>query len=233
MRVIASLLASAIGCVAHAGSPLVAELFTSQGCNSCPPAEEWLGELAQERQVIALAFHVQYWDDLGWVDRFGIPEAAGRQTGYVRSLQLISGFTPQLVLDARRSLLGSDRLQTRLAISVMQAAAEHGANPVVTQRDGQLHIVVPTGPSSANAEVLLLPLLSQARTAIGRGENGGRTLHEFNIVRAVRRLGLWKGAPAQFNVALASLPKEADRVAVLVQDLHQGAIHGASLTMLR
>ena len=79
--------------------PAVVELFTSEGCSSCPPAETYIGELAQRRDVLALAFHVDYWDDLGWRDRFGLPEAVQRQRAYAKSLRLASVYTPQAVID--------------------------------------------------------------------------------------------------------------------------------------
>src|ERR1700722_15426978 len=96
--------------LAHAQSrPAVVELFTSEGCNSCPPAEAYIGELAQRRDVLALAFHVDYWDDLGWRDRFGLPEAVQRQNVYATTLRLSSVYTPQVVIDGQRDFVGGDR----------------------------------------------------------------------------------------------------------------------------
>src|SRR6201995_2442008 len=91
------------------GSPTVIELFTSEGCSSCPPADALLGELAKQPNVIPIAFHVDYWDGPAWRDRFAIPEAARRQDRYVQKLGLSSGFTPQAVIDGRASYVGSDR----------------------------------------------------------------------------------------------------------------------------
>src|SRR4030088_1641066 len=88
--------------------PAVVELFTSEGCSSCPPAGTYIGELAQRHDVLALAFHVDYWDDLGWRDRFGLPEAAQRQRGYAKSLRLSSVYTPQVVIDGQDNFVGSD-----------------------------------------------------------------------------------------------------------------------------
>src|ERR1700682_3460150 len=88
--------------------PAVVELFTSEGCSSCPPAEAYVGELAQRRDVLALTFHVDYWDDLGWRDRFGLPEAVERQRTYAKSLRLSSVYTPQVVIDGQGNFIGSD-----------------------------------------------------------------------------------------------------------------------------
>jgi hypothetical protein len=99
--ILAGLASSAVtAAFAAAAMPIVAELYTSQGCNSCPPADALLGELTREPDVIALAFHVQYWDGLGWSDRFGMPDAARRQNLYVQQRQLRGAFTPQLMLNA-------------------------------------------------------------------------------------------------------------------------------------
>src|SRR6202051_3057339 len=98
-------------CAAHAHAqlrPAVLELYTSEGCSSCPPAEAHVGELAQRPDVLALAFHVDYWDDLGWRDRFGLPESVQRQRIYARSLGLSSVYTPQSIIDGRADIVGSD-----------------------------------------------------------------------------------------------------------------------------
>src|SRR5258708_29910268 len=88
--------------------PAVVELFTSQGCSSCPPADAYIGELTQRRDVLALTFHVDYWDDLGWRDRFGLPDAVHRQRAYAKVLRLSSVYTPQLVIDGQDNFVGSD-----------------------------------------------------------------------------------------------------------------------------
>src|SRR3984885_15707161 len=89
--------------------PTVVELYTSEGCNSCPPAEAQIGKLAKHDDIIALAFHVGYWDDLGWRDRFELPEAVQRQRAYAKALRLSSVYTPQVVIDGQKDFVGSDR----------------------------------------------------------------------------------------------------------------------------
>jgi hypothetical protein len=213
--------------------PIVAELYTSQGCNSCPPADALLGELAREPDVIALAFHVQYWDGLGWSDRFGMPEAARRQNLYVQRRQLSGSFTPQLILNAEHSLVGSNRSQVLAVVKVLRTQRAAGVAIATTFAANQLHISLPVTPGMARAtDVLLLPLLSRADSVIGRGENGGRTLREYNIVRGVKVLGSWQGAAVQFDIPLTSLPHDADRVAILLQEKNHGALRGATLLSL-
>ena len=97
--------------------PAVVELYTSQGCSSCPPADALLGELSQMPNVLALAFHVDYWDSIGWRDHFALPTAVRRQQQYVETLGLSSAFTPQVVVDGRSSFVGSDKRRILAAIA--------------------------------------------------------------------------------------------------------------------
>lgn len=209
--------------------PAVIELFTSQGCSSCPPAEALLGELAQRPDVIALAFHVDYWDDLGWRDRFALPEAVQRQQRYAVVLKLSGVFTPQALIDGNRSIVGSNRDAI--------VAALHNARsgvPVEAQLGNDaLDIKLDAQTVREAFDVVLVAYLPQADTRIPRGENAGRTLTEFNIVRAYRLLGAWNGAAAEFKVPLASLPQDASRAAILLQHTGQKAIAGAAIVALR
>jgi hypothetical protein len=209
--------------------PTVVELFTSQGCSSCPPAEAVLGELAKESNVIALAYHVDYWDDLGWRDRFGIPEAAQRQRGYVQALRLSTAFTPQSIVNGRSSVLGSDRRAIAAAIGKQ---SDSSAIKLMVN-DGVLTIALSERMQTGQLDVNLITYLPEASTAIGRGENSGRTLKEFNVVRSVRRLARWDGHSSNLTVPLSSLPADASRVAVLLQQPDQGFITGAAVTSLR
>jgi hypothetical protein len=211
------------------GPPVIVELFTSQGCSSCPPADALLGELANQRNVIALGFHVDYWDDIGWRDRYSMPEATERQRGYVAALRLSSAFTPQVVIDGLHSFVGSDRQRIAAAI-----AAAPGKIPIeATVAAGELVIVLPASSDAYRYDVNLVAYFPQATTQVGRGENSGRTLTDFNIVRQVRRVGTWNGKMNTFRVPLNSFPSDATRVAVLIQQSSQGAIAGAVVASLR
>jgi hypothetical protein len=206
-------------------APVVVELFTSQGCSSCPPADALLGELAGRQNVIALAFHVDYWDNIGWRDPYSTPEATLRQRRYVESLRLSSAFTPQVVIGGRRSLVGSDRQ------GIEDATSQGGAPGVRVEAaviQNELVVSLPDGSDRRDHDVTLVAYLPQATTRVGRGENSGRTLVDFNIVRYFRRLGAWSGKAGTWRVRLDSLPRDATRVAVLVQEANQGAIAGAA-----
>ena len=209
--------------------PAVVELYTSQGCSSCPPADSLLGVLSQMPNVLALAFHVDYWDSIGWRDHFALPIARERQRRYVETLGLSSAFTPQVVVDGRSSFVGSDKPR------ILAAMAE----PLITipilidVARGELIVTVPEGSDQGRYDVNLIAYLPQAATNVGRGENSGRTLREFNIVRQFRTLGVWNGQQSVFRAAVNSFPADATRVAVLLQRNQQGPIVGSAMALLR
>ena len=207
--------------------PVVIELFTSQGCSSCPPADALLGELARKPNIVALAYHVDYWDELGWKDRFAIPEATQRQRGYVRRLAKSGPFTPQAVISGDTSLVGSNRAQMQKAI-----AGDRDALAVeLSKSESTLRIHLPERWTEA-MDVQVISYLDRATSKIGAGENAKRTLEYFHIVRSFQRLTTWDGKPRQLTMPLASLPKDATHVAVLLQRRGQGAIGGAATLKL-
>jgi hypothetical protein len=209
--------------------PAVVELYTSQGCSSCPPADAVLGELAQLPNVIALAFHVAYWDNIGWPDHFALPVAAQRQRHYAETLGLSSVFTSQAIVDGRDSFVGSDK--RRIVAALFERP---GGIPVDLHiADGQLTVALPDRADHDGYEVNIAAYLSQAKTPVGRGENTGRTLTEFNIVRQFRTLGLWQGREAVFRVPLEGIPADATSVAVILQKPGQGLIAGSAAIALR
>jgi hypothetical protein len=226
------LLISAALCCALAvpaqSRPVVVELFTSQGCSSCPPADAYVGQLSRQPDVIALAFHVDYWDDLGWRDRFALPQSAERQNIYARNLHRSSVYTPQLVVDGQFDSFGHPQ-------AVARALSEHrdGVPVTVTVRDAQLRVELAAHPGAPACDVVLVAYLRHAVSAIGRGENAGRSLEEFNIVRSIGTLGTWKGEVRRFDVPVSALPRDATDVAVLVQPNGQAPIIGAAAHALR
>ncbi len=209
--------------------PVVVELFTSQGCSSCPPADAFLGELASRDNIIALGFHVDYWDGIGWRDRYSKAEATERQRRYVAALQLPSAFTPQMVIDGHRSLVGSDRLGIMAAVAQAAGSLKLGA---AVQQD-QLLISLPDGGRGHRYDVNVAAYMAQSTTNVGSGENSGRTLTEFNVVRQFRRIGRWDGEASTLRVPLKSFPSDADHVAVWIQQANEGPIAGAAAASLR
>jgi hypothetical protein len=210
--------------------PAVVELYTSQGCSSCPPADRVLGELSMMPNVIALAFHVDYWDNIGWRDHYSIPNAVERQHRYVEALGLSSAFTPQAVVDGRSSFVGSDKRR------ILDALADPTGETVPVSlevSDGVLIVSVPERQDRKAYQVFVAAYLPQASTPVGRGENSGRTLQEFNIVRQFRSIGTWSGHAAVFRASVESFPADASRAAVLLQRDGQGPIAGSAAIALR
>lgn len=193
--------------------PVVLELFTSQGCSSCPPADAFVTDLARERpDLLPLTFHVTSWNGLGWHDPLSLPEATARQAGDAARFDGVS-FTPQLVIDGRESVVGSDREAAGRAIARARAArekaapagaapaeadpegADRQAGPALTLRRGPDGIAVAVGAGPGEGRLILVGFDRAHRTPVRRGENAGRTLTESNVVRAIRDLGSWRGAP--------------------------------------
>jgi hypothetical protein len=201
-------------------APTVVELFTSQGCSSCPPADAFLTDLAHQRHdVLPLAFHVTYWDSLGWKDPYSLAAATVRQRDYARHLGDDGVYTPQMVVDGTTGFVGSDRA---LGLKVIAAAAGRKAVPVSVTRDGQ-SLLIKVGTGSGQAQVLLVGFDPAHETSIGRGENSGRTLLESNIVRSLTPVGAWSGSA----VELRQPPPAGESFAVLLQAA-DGRIIGAA-----
>ena len=211
-----------------AEAPVVVELFTSQGCNSCPPADAFLGELAQRRDLVALAFHVDYWNYIGWRDPFSSPEATERQRTYARSLGLSSVYTPQMVVDGRFDAVGTDRAKVDQAI----AAASQDKRlliEIATRPAGGWLVTVPAGEVAQPATVWLALYDRQHSTPVRRGENAGKTLTDYNIVREFRAIGRWDGAELNLPLDLGATDFAKRGFAVIVQAATDGPILGAAL----
>jgi hypothetical protein len=206
--------------------PLVVELFTAQGCSSCPPADAYLGQLSERPGVVALAFHVDYWDSSGWRDKFELRQSVERQNAYVHNFHRASAFTPEFVIDGRK-----DAMDTNTIVQALQEPRD--AVPVtLAVREGQVVVDVGEKQGEHPSDVVLVTFLRHASTNVGRGENSGKTLEEFNIVRSIKTLGEWKGATENYKVSVSSLPSDATDVAVLVQSRGDGPIVGAAAQSL-
>jgi hypothetical protein len=171
-------------------TPVVVELYTSQGCSSCPPADALISQLAHQRgQVIPLAFHVDYWDHLGWRDPFSSKLWTQRQMMYVRSFHLNSAYTPQMVVNGSRQFIGSNA-------SAMNAAVEEASRvkPVgnvavdVARRDSKINTTIRV-EAPQNSDIVLIVFENNVPTRIERGENEGRSATDDAIVRRIVRVG--------------------------------------------
>ena len=202
--------------------PVVVELFTSQGCSSCPPADAIVADLARTRpDLLPLTFHVTYWNNLGWQDPFSFPGATERQRHYVAEAVSPEVYTPAMVIDGRLDVVGSNRAAVAVTLARATADATTDAPVEVTRNGAGLSVTV--GAGSGRGAVLVLGYDRQHQTAVGRGENGGRMLVEANIVRSMSVAGTWTGQPLHLDVAAPA----GEDVAVIVQ-AETGRVLGAA-----
>ncbi|HMD63299.1 MAG TPA: DUF1223 domain-containing protein [Stellaceae bacterium] len=193
--------------------PIVVELFTSEGCSSCPPADALLAELAGRPDVLALSFHVDYWDRLGWKDPFSSPDATRRQHDYADLLGLGTVYTPQIVVDGTLQAVGSDRAEVERALG--SARRNRNEVPVALAVDhGRAQLTLGPGGDGVVASLLLIGFDRRHVTAVARGENGGRTLSHIDVVRSIEEVAQFDGRAKTFEVPIRS---PCDRVAAILQ----------------
>ena len=206
--------------------PVVVELFTSQGCSSCPPADRLLGEIKGRPGVIALSLHVDYWDYIGWEDPYGKARHTDRQQAYKRRLGLDYVYTPQIVIDGRLQAVGSRR--EAVLERIAQARADPPAvRPQLTE-DGRA--LIPAAQVDGRARVWLVTFDARHSTQVAEGENAGDRLVNHNVVREWQDLGAYTGARREIAFDLAQT-RAAGRsgCALLVQRAGTGEIMGAAM----
>ena len=208
---------------------VVVELFTSQGCSSCPPADALLAVLDQDPNVLVLSEHVDYWDHLGWRDPYSSGAFSARQQRYVRRFAQDGPYTPQMVVDGRTQFVGSDARQARAAIA---QAGRMAKVPVTLVREGdRVRVTVPALPADGKAkraELWVAIVRPEGAADVSRGENAGRTLRHVAIVRSLAKAGTAtraEGVAHTFD--LPPMEGGAWRVVAFLQEPGQGAILGA------
>jgi hypothetical protein len=202
--------------------PVVVELFQSQGCSSCPPANADLNAIADRPDVLALSFGVTYWDQLGWKDTFAKPQFTARQWAYAKGFNRHNVATPELVIDGRKDILGADR--QALDAAVKSAARSQAVSLSLVA--GKVEIGAGAKPAKA-ADVWLVRYDPRTvQVSIRRGENGGKTLPHRNIVRELVRLGGWSGQAQSYTAPPPADP--ALKTAILVQGAGGGPILAAA-----
>jgi hypothetical protein len=228
--------------------PVVVELFTSEGCSSCPPADALLAKLDQERhlgnaEIIALEEHVDYWDQLGWHDPFSSSQWTERQQDYAASFQNNGVYTPQMVVDGRTEFVGSSQSQARIAIA--NAGRQSKADVTLllqkatpSQIRAKIDVKMIPAPSPNDAQIWLAVTESGLHSNVQHGENAGEDLHHAAVVRSLRKVGNVKvSAEAAYSgeqdVLLESAWKlENLRFVVFVQDPKSRHILGAASVRL-
>lgn len=219
---------------ARAQNPVVVELFTSEGCSSCPPADALLVQLSQktspEVNLILLGEHVDYWNHDGWSDRFSSAQFTQRQIDYEKLLHVTEPYTPQMVIDGHLQLVGNDA--AALSHDLQLESAQAKAAQVSLQWEGGNHLKIGVqAPETNHLHVLLAVTEDGLTTAISGGENNGRTLRHAAVVRQLRDVGSVKNGSFEKTVEVAphSGWNTANlKVAVLVQDADGGPIVGAA-----
>jgi hypothetical protein len=212
----------------------VYELFTSQGCSSCPAADEVLGSLAKRDDVIALTLPVDYWDYLGWRDTLARPEFTARQKAYAKVLGDGMVYTPQAIVSGIANVNGSNSDKIERAIDKTANLFSAARVPInLSAADGRLVIDVasaPDGVAAKEATVWVAAVSGSVKVPITRGENQGRTIVYSNVVRALMPVGTWNGKEMVVQLDRSSfMHGSADRCAVFLQQGHGGPIVGAAI----
>lgn len=215
---------------AGAGEVTVVELFTSQGCSSCPPADSILGELAQRDDIIALSEHVDYWDYIGWKDTFADPWHTVRQRGYADHLGKRTIYTPQLVINGQTDAVGSRRAQVEARLK--SVAKANVAEVTIAHSNDGLTIKIDGPAIDEDAMVWLVQFDDKEQVNIGRGENSGTKITYHNVVKSWAELGTWSGGAGSYTLSKSQIDGTAEGCAVLVQIGGTGQIIGAAKMVL-
>ena len=217
----------------------VIELFTSQGCSSCPPADRLAGEMAKDPSLVVMSLAVDYWDYLGWKDTLAVKGHATRERAYATARGDREVYTPQVVVNGVAHVLGSDKAAIDQAIAKTRGSPSVLSVPVtITVADGKVTAKVAAAKDSKDrGEVWLCPLTGKVPVMVERGENRGQTLTYYNVVRRWVKLGDWNGEAQSFSVPLSDIAgADIDSMAVVIQSggtTKPGAMLGAATASLR
>lgn len=225
----AALSASAVAGEAKEKRPVVVELFTSQGCSSCPPADALLGQLAGRRDVLAMTLPVTYWDMLGWRDTLAIDANTQRQKAYAKELGHGGVFTPEIIVDGVADVVGSREQAVDAAVGAREADMQ-AVRVELAANHQQIRIGIAAAPehTAREATVWLFGIIPQASVAVRGGENGGHMLAYRNVVRQIRSVATWKGQPLNLTLPRADAGAPRQSIAVVLQQGGYGRVIGAA-----
>jgi hypothetical protein len=224
---------------AHADPRAVVELFTSQGCSSCPPADQIIGELAKDPSVIALSMPIEYWDYLGWKDTLADSRFSARQKAYSQMRGDRDVYTPQVIVNGSANVVGSDRAAIDSAIKNTQKTGVMSVPVTMSLSGKQINVSVAASKAAtaAHGEIWICSISKSVPISIGRGENRGRELTYYNVVRNILKVGDWNGSAGSWTVPLENVSRDGvDAAVVYVQDGNRekpGPMLGAAYTALR
>lgn len=211
------------------GNITVLELFTSQGCSSCPPADALLGALDKRPNILALTFPVDYWDYIGWKDTFASPQFTKRQHAYAAAQGKFQVYTPQMMINGTDDAVGSSRRQVESKIKRYQSDLNKHVNISSKDLGDKFHLTLsPKGAATAPATLWVVGYQKKATVDIGRGENRGRTVIYTNVVRVFKPLGKWSGSTKSIELPKSALKgKDIDGAAAFLQEGEGGRIIAA------
>ena len=209
--------------------PWAVELFTSQGCSSCPPADAYLGRLSMRPDIVALAFHVDYWDYIGWRDPFASRETTERQRAYARVLKQRYVYTPEMVVDGIGHDTGRDKAPIEALLAKAQSRSPTRATPELSRPIGRpLTVRLDAFPLDGRAADVTLAVYDRRHTTpVKSGENQGRMIENFNTVRRLELIDQWNGAAKSWTIAADDIGA-TQGMAVLVQWADHGAMIGCN-----
>lgn len=211
-------------------APIVVELFTSEGCSSCPPADALLGELMQRQYVLPLSFHVDYWDYIGWKDRFGDAKFTRRQYAYAAAQGSSMVYTPQMIVAGAIDVVGSDRQAVEKALKQAYTRNAMYRVHVMREEDGKVVAQFPEAPIGVPATIWLVTYQKSAESHVKSGENAGKKLLTYNVVRSLQKIGMWTGAATEIELKLDEQAKAAgpDACAIIANQAEHGPIVAAA-----
>ena len=210
----------------HGSRPVLVELFTSQGCSSCPPADALAGELSARDDVVVLSFHVNYWDYIGWKDPFATDDTTQRQYDYAESMHQRNVYTPQMVIGGQKHVVGSDVANVLRTVEQVGKGSSRAPHIAIARVGERFRVSLGSAHYEGTADVLLVRYDSRHDTPVSRGENRGRTMTNYNVVRDFRKIGTWNGEESQIMLNDVDLvgPHGQDGCAVIIQEPNTGPV---------
>jgi hypothetical protein len=214
------------------GNASVIELYTSQGCSSCPEADQILEQLSHRPDIIALSFPVSYWDYLGWKDTLARPENTDRQRSYAKALGEGEVYTPQAIINGVKNCVGSNRDEIEAAVEATAPVVGENAVPIFVRRESAKLIVevggAPEGSRHRKGKVWVATVRQPLAVPIQRGENAGAVVTYTNVVRKLTAAGDWEGAPAAYALPLSDIAPDGEALVVFLQAESFGRIVAAT-----
>ena len=214
----------------HGQRPFVVELFTSQGCSDCPAADRLVSELAKRKDVIALSLPITYWDMLGWKDTYATDANTQRQKSYAREMNRSGIYTPQMIIDGRRDVVGNQR--DRVLAAIAPRGDEEPAIPIfIGTASGRIEIAIPASKSKSKtlATIWVMRTLAQGSVNVEQGENRNHMLSYTNVVRDLKRAGEWNGEAMKIDLPLNLAKTKHDGVVVILQARDYGPVLGTAV----